>query len=57
MSPGAVTYLLGFGLGLIVGLCYTYLLNDNWKHQAIRRGYAEYHPKTGIWRWKDDTKP
>lgn len=24
-----------------------------WRIEAIRRGYAEYNPKTGVWSWKN----
>lgn len=24
-----------------------------WRHQSIKRGYAEYNSQTGDWQWKE----
>ena len=38
--------------GLILGVITTDKISDShWEKQAIKRGYAQYHPTTGEWGW------
>lgn len=39
-------FTIGFVIGGLVAL-------DNLRNQAIEHGFAEYHPTTGAWQWKE----
>lgn len=26
-----------------------------WRSELVRRGHAEYNPKTGVWQWKGES--
>ena len=38
-----------FIVGYYVSGC---LVNNNWKHDAITHGFADYNPTNGVWEWK-----
>lgn len=49
---------LGFVFGIIIGFILIgpiggCIVGDNYRKQAIERGYAEHDSKTGEWRWKE----
>ena len=40
----ALASFLGFAFGAVYGI-------ENMEDQAVEKGYAQYHPKTGDWEW------
>lgn len=38
-------------VAISLGIC-----NDSWQADAVKRGYAQYNPKTGKWEWLELTK-
>lgn len=52
-------YLIVFSsvTGFLFGLFLSAVIdNKMWKDDCIRRGFAEYNSKTGVWQWKGDGK-
>jgi hypothetical protein len=45
----AFIMLVLFFLGVLIG---GGVINNGWKAEAVKLGYAEYHSTTGEWQWK-----
>jgi hypothetical protein len=48
-----VVALLAYLAGLIVG---AFAAEKFHQKEAIQRGFAQYHPETGEWQWKEPTQ-
>jgi hypothetical protein len=58
VSDKEVFLLFVFGaiVGAVVASAGTYrAIDDSWKTDMVKRGYAEYSQTTGEWQWKADT--
>lgn len=54
-------YIVGSLVGVIIylaGICGYVVADGSWRGELIKRGLAQYNPKTGAWEWikKEDEK-
>lgn len=54
--------LIGLAMGAILGVLggsglSSVILQESWRGESVRHGYAEYAPSTGKWRWKQSQAP
>jgi hypothetical protein len=53
LCVGAIvlSLVLGATLGVLVASA---MKDEDWQHDAIKRGYGQYCPTTGDWAWKGE---
>ena len=53
------SFIFGITLGCLIGVVIMYIpvyrVEQFYKIETIKRGYAEYNQNTGEWQWKNST--